>query len=743
MNTETLPFFTRRAFIRSTGLLGGSLALGMSLQSAAAADTAVANPAFPAPEPGEFAPNFHLRISPTGTITLVSQNPEVGQGIKTALPMLIAEELEVRWEDVVIEQAGLDERYRRQVAGGSGATPAHFEEFRRLGATARTMLIEAAAQTWGVPAAECVAENSAVHHRSSGRSLRYGELVAKASTLPVPPLDSVRLKEPKDYKILGTRITGVDNKDIVAGRPLFGIDQRRPGMLFANYVKCPVFGGKAISANLDEIKAMPGIRDAFILEGGTDLEGLLSGVAILGDSTWAVFKAANALQVKWDEGETAQQSTDGFRAFAEKASTGAGEKVVRNDGDVDAAFRAGTKVVEAFYAYPYVSHANLEPQNCTAEVTAEKAEIWAPTQLPAGARDLVAKTLKLDPKKIVIHMTRIGGGFGRRLMNDYVVEAAAISQRAGKPVKLVWTRSQDMQHDFYRAAGWHRLRGAVNDKAELVAWHDHFVTLAVQHRRPGAGADMSSDEFPGRFVPNYKQEHTMIQTGVPLGWWRAPGSCALAFVTQSFIDELAHAAGADPVDFKLRLLGEDREVRSGTGKGPGYHAGRMKGVVQLAAEKAGWGRKLPKGEGLGIAFHYSHLGYVAQVAHVVVSPAGELTVKRITSAVDVGSTIINLSGAENQVQGSVVDGLSTALGLEITLQNGRIQQSNFHDYPLMRIGGTPPVIDVHFRQTPFGTTGLGEPALPPVAPAVCNAIFAATGKRVRELPLSKVDLSWS
>jgi isoquinoline 1-oxidoreductase subunit beta len=743
MSTATLlPAVNRRTFIRLTGLTGGGLALGLALRPAARA--AEANPAFPAPGENDFAPNFHLRIAPSGAVTIVSQNPECGQGVKTSLPMLIAEELEVDWQTVTVEQAGLDDRYRRQIAGGSGATPAHFDEFRRLGATARVMLIQAAAQAWNVPVGDCHAEKGAVHHRPSGRSVGYGELAAKAAALPVPAADSVVLKESKDYKILGQRISGVDNPAIVTGRRLFGIDQKLPGMVFATYVKCPVFGGKARSANLDTIKSAPGVRDAFILETKGDFDGLQSGVAIVGDDTWSVFRAAGRLQVDWDEGATAAQSTSGFAELAEKQSQRAGVQTLGSDGDVASALASAARTVEAFYTYPYVHHANLEPQNCTAIVREGRAEIWAPTQNPGSARPLVARTLGLDEKNVIIHMTRIGGGFGRRLMNDYVAECAAIAARVNAPVKLTWTREEDMRHDFFKAAGWHRLRGAVDNAGKLVAWHDHFVTLGVNSdTRAGNGAAMSPDEFPGRFVPNYKLEQTIINTGVPLGWWRAPGSCSLAFVTQSFIDELAHAAGRDPVEFRLALLGDDREVPPASGRGPAYHAGRMKGVVKLVAEKSGWGRPLPKGEGRGIAFHFSHLGYVAEVAHVAVSPEGELTVKRVTAAVDVGGTIVNLSGAENQVQGSIVDGLSTALGLEITIENGRVQQSNFHDYPLLRIADTPPEVDVHFLCTPFPTTGLGEPALPPLAPAVTNAIFAATGKRIRALPLKHADLSWS
>jgi isoquinoline 1-oxidoreductase beta subunit len=735
-----IPSFNRRGFIKLSGLAYSGLSLGLMLPSRAAAES---NPAFPSPGADEFAPNFHLRIAKDGTISIVSQNPECGQGVKTALPMLIAEELEVEWSSVKIVQAGLDERYSRQVAGGSGATPAVFLPFRTLGATARTMLVTAAAQTWRVPAEACYAKSNAVHHRPTGRSLGYGELVVAASSLPVPAESEVVLKDPKDFSLLGQRISGIDNHDLLSGKPLFGIDQVVPGMVHATYVACPSFGGKVKSANLEFIKTLPGITDAFVIAGAAALDELVPGVAIVGVDTWSVLKAAKALAVDWDiPASVAAQNTDDFFANAETLSAGDPQSNLRSDGDVGQALLNADHTVEAYYTYPYASHGNLEPQNCTAHVTADRAEIWAPTQLPSSGRDLIAKHCGIAKENIFVHMTRIGGGFGRRLINDWMVQAAAISQQVGKPVKMTWSREQDMQHDMYKAAGWHRLQGAVDGDGNLVAWHDHFVTLGVQDAdKPGRGAGMSSDEFPCRFIPNFKLDQTIINTDVPLGWWRAPGSCSLAFVTQGFLDELAHAAKVDPLQFKLNVLGEQAHPGAGRNS-PEYHGGRMSGVVARAAKMIGWGKSLPAGEGLGVAFHFSHRGYVAIAAHVAVSKQGSLTVKRTTAAVDVGETIINLSGAENQVQGSIVDALSTALGLEITIVNGAVQQSNFHDYPLLRFPATPK-IDVEFISTPFPTTGLGEPAFPPLAPAVANAVFAATGKRMRSMPFSKHDLSWS
>lgn len=730
---------SRRGFIRTTGVATSGLTLGLMLAGKTSA--AEKNPAFPHPAEGDFAPNFHLRISPDGTVTIVSQNPECGQGIKTALPMLIAEELEVDWKSVTIEQAGFDQRYERQIAGGSGATPKHFMEFRRLGATARDMLIAAAAQTWRVDVTECEAAANAVTHIPTGKKLTYGELTATASQLPVPDMESVELKKPEDFKILGTWIPGVDNPEIITGKALFGIDQTLPGMVHATYVKCPAFGGKVRSANLDLIKRQPGVQDAFVIEGSDKLEELLPGVAILGVDTWSVLKASRMLVVDWDTPDVTEQSTDSFYARAEEISQQPGQNM-RTDGDVDHALMNAPVSLDAYYEYPYASHANLEPQNCTALVTADRAEIWAPTQLPSWGRGLIADHLGIPAENVFVHMTRIGGGFGRRLIGDFMVECAAISQKAGLPVKMTWSREEDMQHDHYRAAGWHRLKGAVDNHGNLVAWQDHFVTLGVESdEEPGRGANMSPSEFPCHFVPNYRMDQTIINTRVPLGWWRAPESCTIAFVVQSFIDELAHAGGVDPLEFKLNLLGDVPRPEA-TDDNPGYHGGRMSAVVKLAAEKIGYGRELPKGEGIGVAFHFSHLGYVAIGAHVTVSKFGALRVDRTVAAVDVGETIMNRSGAENQVEGSIVDAISTAMNQQITVANGAVQQSNFHDYPLLRISETPE-IETHFISTPYPTTGLGEPAFPPVAPAIGNAVFAATGKRMRSMPFNQHDLSWS
>jgi isoquinoline 1-oxidoreductase beta subunit len=612
------------------------------------------------------------------------------------------------------------------------------------------MLVEAAAQTWGVPASECRAEKATVVH-TSGKKLTYGQLATKAATLAVPEKSAVTLKQPKDFKLLGTRVAQFDTPAIVTGKPLFGIDVKLPGMLYAVYEKCPAFGGKVVSANLDQIKTLPGVKDAFILEGNGKVKELVPGVAIIADSTWAAMSARKQLKVVWDEGKVATESWDGFVAQAKEKAAQPGARMLRKDGDPDAALAGAAKTVEANYVYPFISHANLEPQNTTAHWKDGVMEIWSPTQIPTIGTGMVNRVLGIPPEKIILHLNRAGGGFGRRIGADYLIEAAAIAQKVNAPVKLTWSREDDMRHDQYRPGGLHFLKGGIDAKGKVVAWKNHFFTFG-EGGNPGSGGGLGADEFPGRWIANYQAEQTMFDTGWPMGPWRAPGSCVFSWVFHSFIDELAHAGGRDPLELRLEILGDKDEMPAGTppagAKGKQnaapYNVARMRNVLKFAAEKAGWGKKkFAKGSGAGLAFHFSHRGYFAQVAEVTVTKDGELKVDRFVTGADIGAQVVNLSGAENQVEGSVLDGLCVLRSQEINIERGRVVQGNFNDYPLMRITEAPAKVETYFLPTNYPTTGLGEPALPPVAPAICNAIFAATGKRIRQMPLSRADLRWS
>jgi isoquinoline 1-oxidoreductase subunit beta len=733
---------SRRAFLTVGLAAGGGLLLTLNLPRTADARQPVGVGAGTELNP-------FISIAPDGIVTIVAKNPEIGQGMKTTLPMLIAEELDADWSQVRAEQALLNPIYGPQFAGGSMATPLNWEPMRRVGAAGRQMLILAAARTWEVPAGECDASAGIVRHRPSGRTLSYGALAAKAAALPAPDLRSVTLKDPKDYRIIGKFTGGVDSARVLEGHPLFGIDTVLPGMLYATFQKGPVFGSRVASANIDAVKKIPGVRDAFIVRGsGPDAVfklGLVDGVAIVADGWWQAQKALDRLQVQWDRNPTSEQSTAGFEREAERLGRRRPQSIIRSEGDVEAALAHAHKVLEAAYSYPFLAHADLEPQNCTAHVKRDgSVEIWAPTQNPSRGQKLVASALGLDESRVTVHMTRVGGGFGRRLQGDYVVEAAMISKLAGRPVKLLWNRRQDIQHDAYRPAGFHYFKAGLTAEGRISAFRDHFVTFG-QGEQVASTADLPTDHFPAGFVPGLEYGRSLMQLGVPTGPMRNPGGNALAFAFESFIDELAHAAGRDPLDVRLELYGPPRVLPAPPARmgyaPPPFDTGRASGVLALVAEKSDWRKRqeLPRGSGLGLAFYYSHFGYFAEVVKASVDSDGTPKVHKVWAAGDIGRQIINPAGAYNQAQGAILDGLGAALHQAITIEGGRVVQENFNTFGLLRMHEAPPV-EVHFRTTDNPPTGLGEPALPPVLPALCNALFAATGKRIRKLPIDPKEL---
>jgi isoquinoline 1-oxidoreductase beta subunit len=737
---------SRRSFIRVSAIAGGGAVFALHLDPSELFAQG--------PPPGFTPPQFQalafVTINANNTFTITSKNPEIGQGVKNMLPMIIADELDVPWAACTIVQADADQtKYGAQVAGGSTATPTNWDPCRQVGAAVRQMVLGAAAQRLGVPAAQLTTSEGKV--TGGGRTLTYGALAADAAKQPVPMLSMVPLKKASEYKIIGKPVKGVDTAGIVTGKPIYSIDFTVPGMLWAVFEKSPVYGAKVQSANVDQVKALPGVKHVVVVEGTANLQGLMPGVAVVADSWYQANQARKQLKVVWAAHPTSSQSSEGFQLRANELGKGAPATSLRKDGDVDKAFAAaGAKVVEAAYMYPFISHTPLEPENCVAHWQGDKVELWAPSQTPAAGLAIVANVCGVPQSAVKMHIMKSGGGFGRRLTNDYVAETAFISKQVNAPVKLLWTREDDMRHDMYRPAGYHYLKGAVNE-GKITAWKNHFVTFSVAPD-PSAppsptpagyapAANIAGVQFPALFVENFDFGDSKIPLGVPTGALRAPGSHAYCFVFQSFLDELAEAAGKDPVQFRLDLLASQKYPAPERG-GDGFDAKRMIEVVKLAAEKSNWSTPRPKGTALGIGFQYSHRGYFAEVAEVTVSADKRIKVNKVWVAGDIGSEIINPLHAENLVQGGVVEGISHLMQ-EITFKGGAAVESNFHQVPLLRLAQTPPVIEAHWVKSNNPPTGLGEPSLPPILPAITNAIARASGVRVRSLPLNKHGFRWA
>ncbi|AYQ35417.1 xanthine dehydrogenase family protein molybdopterin-binding subunit [Runella sp. SP2] len=700
---------SRRDFFKTTAAAGGGLVLGFSWFSSEAFQPQVVGTA--AADAIDF--NAFLAISPSGTVTIFSPNPEIGQGIKTAFPIIVAEELDADWEKVKVEQSPLDtKKFERQLTGGSGAIRHSWERLRKAGATARALLIEAAAQQWGVPASECNAQKGMVVH-SSGKKLGYGDLAVAASKLPVPK--EVKLKANSSFSLIGSRVKGVDNKDILTGKNLFGIDYKRPGMLHAQVQRPPAFGLKLKSFDATEAKKMPGI---------VNVVSFGNKVAIVGKTNWEVMQARKAVKIEWEKEKDLESSADHDRLFKEMLN-GTNVTVQRKDGDVEAAFKNAHKIIEAEYQCPFLPHSPMEPMNFFAHFKGDSIELAGPSQTPEAAQKQIAKMLNIAPEKVTLELTRMGGGFGRRLNTDYAVEAAELSSIIKAPVKVTWTREDDMTGGIYRPAVRYRFKASIDKAGNMTGFMLHGAGL-------NAGNSTRQDNFPAGAVDNLLIQSSDYKSPITTGPWRAPITNFLAYAEQAFLDEVAMAAGKDPVQFRLELL--DKVQKAPVGKIT-YEVNRFREVIKLAAEKSGWGKK-KKGVSQGFSVYFSHASYVAQVAEMTMVK-GKPVLKKVYAAVDCG-IVINESSAKNQIYGAIVDGIGHAMYGNLTFKDGAPQQENFNKYRLIRYNEVPE-IEAHFVNNGIDPTGLGEPALPPTGGALANAIFKTTGKRLYNQPFADQD----
>jgi isoquinoline 1-oxidoreductase beta subunit len=699
----------RREFIKVTTSAGAGLALSFHLPWGEKLVALAQERESP------FAPNAWLRIDKDGTVTIIVAKSEMGQGVRTALPMIVAEELDADWSKVIVEQAIADKKYGSMGTGGSTSVRTSWEKLRTAGATARAMLVTAAAQTWGVPESTCRTENGMVIHTQSGRKLAYAELTQTAAKVPVP--ERVTLKYPKDFRIIGKRMPRVDTPGKVDGSAKFGIDIRIPGMLYASVAMCPVFGGKVKAYQDQKALSVPGVKKVVRID---------DGVAVVAESTWAAFQGRDALQITWDEGPNVQLSSESIREMFIDAAKRPGA-VAQKEGDCDAALSTAAKRIDAVYEVPFLAHATMEPMNCVADVRKDRCEIWVSTQDPQGFQGKACEITGLPEDKVIVHTTLLGGGFGRRHEPDVLAHAVQVSKAIDAPVKVTWTREDDMMHDWYRPASYHMLSGGLDESGNLVAFRHKIIAPSISESKwPGSarnGLDEGAVEGAVRLpysIPNFLVEYVMANTPVPLTWWRSVYPSQNVFAVESFMDELAYAAGKDPFESRRSLVT----------KMP-----RMKKAMELAAEKAGWGRPLPKGHALGIALSPPafFVTPVVQIAEVSVGTDKRVKLHRVVCSIDCGIAV-NPDSIEAQMESGFVYGVTAALNGKVTLKKGRVEQENFDDYPILAIDEMPVVqtVIVESSEPPSGT---GEPGVPAAAPAVVNAIFAATGQRVRTLPI--------
>ncbi len=749
---------SRRGFLK--GMLGaGAFVLSIRLMPeqlfAATANATVADAFAKAP----LQPNVYLAIDTDGTAYIIAHRSEMGSGSRTALPRIVADELDADWSRVKLVQATGDEKYGDQDTDGSHSVRGFFDTLRESGATARLMLIRAAAAQWGVPVAECSTNLHTVVHKASGKKLGYGDLAATAAKLEVPKKEDVKLKPRSEWRYIGKGTSSYDLKDMCTGKAAYGQDTRMEGMLYASVARPPVFGSAVKSVEDKAALGVAGVKQTATIEAFKPPIGFqaLGGVAVLADNTWAAMQGRKKLKIEWEKSPHSVWNSDTYKKELQETARKPG-KVVRENGNVDEAFAKGGKIIEAEYYAPMLAHAPMEPPAALAVFRDGKAEVWAPTQGPQGARDAVAQALGLKKEDVTVHVTLLGGGFGRKSFPDFAVEAAVLSKKTGKPVKVVWSREDDIQFDVYHSVAAMYMKAALGSDGKPTAWLQRTVFPPI-----GSTFDPSATySDPGELglgftdvpfaVANFRAENGPAANHMRIGWFRSVANVYHAFGIHSFADELAHAAGRDPVEYLQQLLGPDRLVprtelpKEFPNYGGNYEqypidTARFRRVLTLAAEKASWGKQKPgNGYGIGVAMHRSFLTYVATVVQVQVDDAGKVQIKRVDTAVDAG-TVVNPETVKQQFEGAAVMGTSLALYGEITATNGVIDQSNFDNFQMARINNAPRETNVYIVASDAPPAGIGEPAVPPFAPALCNAIFAATGKRIRELPLARAGLA--